>query len=154
MTARVDSPFSAPETEVIRKHWRDCAGYVVAASGACLDIQTVETWGPTTRVKGRTFRPYSVDDLARLHPPRSWFLGVVLCSEDPLDRIVDWYRSLDALDRRRVKFYVHPAFHPSPDLGDTARVVTFAGSWQNFHELFGQDHGLQIVGDHAAGLYT
>ena len=136
--------------EYVKAHHRATSGYVVAQSGACLDIKHQETAGPRSRVPGRTFRPIDPSDLSSIRLPKSWFMGVILCPSDDIRPILIWIASLVRSDHDRIVLYVHPDF--DQNAGGTmmrranlehVRKTEFKGTWNDFHSLYGNDHAWQ-----------
>lgn len=138
--------------DIVRKHWRHTPGYVVAASGDCLDVQAKETGGGRGKVPGRDFRAHPPAALRDFRPSSSWFLGILLCPGDDVTDILAWTRGLGAADAERVVFYVHPDFDRAamPDWHASARprVVRFSGAWHEFHRLYGRHHADRVYQDH------
>lgn len=149
-------PELPPEAyETVRRNWRATAGYVIARTGDCLEVQEQETWGPRGRVRGRRFAPIPPTELARLSLPVSWFAGIILCPGDPLEEIVEWAKGLSTADLERIILYLHPGFDESAAKRTWAaaglrdpKTVRFDGSWGNFHHLFGNHHAWRVFLDH------
>lgn len=154
----VANQYPAGWHDVVRRHYAKTAGYVVAQTGDCLNVQSDETLGPQTRVPGRAFRAMPPTQLAGLSPPKSWFMGIVLCPDDDLRPIVQWFAKLDAADRDRVMLYIHPDVDEHgarvvwEAIGAPApRTTPFSGSWTIFHHLYGNDFSWRVFQDHGAG---
>ncbi len=143
-------------TRKTKPHLDETAGYVLAESGGCLDVQLQETLPRSRggRVPGRRFVPLSLDQLVRLAPPPSWFLGILLCPGDPTEALVRWARAQPAAYLARIVAYHAPRF----DVDAFVDVWTRAGlppieryafrSWAQFHHLYGLHHSIQSFDDH------
>ncbi|HLE47258.1 MAG TPA: hypothetical protein VI818_03090 [Candidatus Thermoplasmatota archaeon] len=138
--------------DVVRKHWRDTPGYVVAASGACLDVQAQETVGERGQVPGRQFQAHRPGALRGFRPTGSWFMGILLCPGDDVLGILEWTSGLSSADAERVVFYVHPRFDrvamAAWHASTRPRVVRFGGTWRAFHRLYGRHHADRVYQDH------
>lgn len=141
--------------DVVRRFHVQTAGYIVAQSGDCLDVLYEEASGPHTKVPGRKFNAIPPSDLANLRMPPSWFMGVILCPGDDASPIAGWFAMLDAKDHDRVVLYTHPRFdeEKAAEAWEIAKAplprrTQFAGSWNNFHRLFGNDFSWQVWKDH------
>ena len=139
--------------EVVRKNWHRTPGYVVAATGDCLDVQAEETMGPRGKVPGRAFQAHHPALLQRFHPTGSWFMGILLCPGDDVEAILAWTHDLSPADAERVVFYVHPDVHRSAmnawHASARPRIVGFNGTWHDFHRLFGRHHADRVHQDHS-----
>lgn len=140
----------------VRANYKRTAGYVVAQSGDCLDIQDYEVRGPQTRVPGRAFKPMRPEDVVTLKLPKSWFMGVILCPGDTLQPLLGWITTLPRNDLERIVLYVHPAYDQESgaralgDAGlDSLRKSEFKGTWRAFHRLYGNDFSWQVWNDWA-----
>lgn len=151
-----DAPFPPGWHDVVRQHHADTAGYVVAQTGDCLELQAQERKHPRGRLRGRDFQPLPIASLATLRPPASWFLGIILCPGDDLDPILGWYVTLPTKDRDRVALFVHPRY--AKDAVDEAwsrrgatapQTVPLRGTWEHFHHVYGRLHGDRVYVDHA-----
>lgn len=140
--------------EVVRLHFANTVGYVVAQTSGCLEVQTQELKSPKGRVRGRDFQPLRPADLRTLRLPESWFMGVILCPGDDGLLYREWYKGLGPKERDRVVFFFHPAFgvdaldkHWTGAGLPPPRTQRFNGSWENFHHLYGRRHGDRVCED-------
>ncbi len=122
---------------VVRKHWRQTTGFLLASREPCLTIRGQEL----ASVKGRSLSSRDQEDLAGWTPPTSWVLGVILCPGDRIEAVVAWIRKQRA-DPSRVWFYLHPStdaetLRPWLDAGfDTDQAATVS-DWRELHKLYG-----------------
>ncbi len=139
--------------EVVRAHWHETDGYVVAASGDYPDVQADETLGKASKVPGREFRAHRPEQLKGFQPVGSWFMGILLCPGDDVGSILAWTAGLARADAERVVFYAHPAFDRAATAGwhtsARPRVAAFKGTWADFHQLYGFHHGDRVYQDHS-----
>lgn len=153
-----EAPFPPGWHDVVRRHHSETAGYVVAQTGECLEIQSDEQRPPTGRVPGRDFRPLPATALADFDPPASWFLGVLVCPDDDIAAVRDWFLTLAPTDRDRVALFVHPACDAEAmaavwhDGGASLpRTVELRGTWEHFHHVYGRLHSDRVYLDHETG---
>lgn len=151
------APFPPGWHDIVREHHAKTAGYVVAQTGDCLDLQAQEQRHPKGRLRGREFTPIPISNLATQRLPVSWFLGIILCPRDDLEPILDWYITLPAEGRDRVVLFFHPKF--AKDSLDQAwgrrgapapQTVRLRGTWEHFHHVYGRLHGDRVYVDHAS----
>lgn len=140
--------------EYVRRHLKDTRGYVVAQSGTCLDIKDQETTGSLNRVPNRKFQPLHPREVPTIQLPKSWFLGIILCPGDGLQPVLAWIQGLAKADQDRVVLYVHSDFDQAAGARqlhaaklDHLRTTEFKGSWNNFHQLYGNDYSWQVWND-------
>lgn len=136
--------------ELVRPHLKRTVGYVLAASGDCLDIQAREV----DTIKGRRFQSVHPDRLESLDLPESWILATVMCPGDTTDAIARFTEGLNPGDRQRIRFYWYPGTRPA----DALKPWLAAGlgpiqeddidGWERFHKLFGAHHSIQVFMDH------
>lgn len=135
--------------EVVRPHFDECDGVVVASSGQCLEIQAKEE----EQVPGRDFSGVRPEDLPGLELEESWLVGILLCPGDETEEVSTWASTLDPTDLDRVRFY----YTPDVDLVDAfgawyeeglpdPRTAEVEG-WEDFHQTFGRDHSNQVYRD-------
>lgn len=137
--------------ERVRPHLQKTVGYILAASGDCLDIQAREV----DTIKTRRFRSVGPDQLESLELPESWILAAVMCPGDDTHAIARFTEGLHAGDRQRIRFYWYPETRPADalkpwlaaDLGPIQEDDI--DGWQRFHKLFGAHHSIQVFIDHA-----
>jgi hypothetical protein len=153
----MDDPFPVGWHQVVREHFSRTAGYVVAQSGACLDIQSQERKHPKGRVRGRDFQPLTPEALKTLESPGSWFMGIILCPGDNVEPYAKWSAGLDARDRDRIVFFAHPDVSAdeiddawSRATGSHPQIVPLPKSWAAFHHTYGRLHGDRVFLDHAS----
>lgn len=142
--------FDPEETGIIRTHRLDTTCYVVADTGACLDIQAEEA----RRVKHRVIRPLKSHQLPAGALPASWIAAVVLCPGDRTLRLAEWAQGLPPGSHHRIRFYTHgdvelrEAFADWVRLGLPSNVLRFiVRDFQEFIRLFGQHLNQQILRD-------
>ena len=153
----MDVPFPVGWHEVVRKHFANTAGYVVATSGACLEIQRQEAKHPKGKVRGRDFQPLAPAALKHLRTPASWFMGIILCPGDDVEECASWSARLDGRDRDRIVLFVHPDTSQdeveaasSKVAGYRPQIVPLPESWAAFHHTYGRLHGDRVFLDHAS----
>lgn len=105
--------FTRDETEIIRAHRLHTTCYVLAETGACLNLKAEEV----RRVTGRRLLPITGASLPR-RLPRSWILAVVLCPGDLTGTLASWALRLTPADLDRILFYEAQQL---PDLDATYR---------------------------------
>jgi hypothetical protein len=134
---------------VVADSHRLMRGWIWAQSEPCLSIAKDE-------VK-RIRRNLELVDAARAPPVPSrrlwWILAALLCPGDSTTAVVEWARSLRAVDVDRIRFYLHPATDPVAAFAAwyaagfenpmTAEVEDFA----TFHKQFGWDFNNQVYRD-------
>lgn len=145
------SIFTAEERRSIRSHRFDTVCYVLAQSGACLELARDRV----RAVTGGTLRYLSPDELpAEL--PASWMLAVVLCPGDDTRRLGAWAAQLSPARHARIIFY-------EPDQLDATADQVYAGwnqqplpdpirrrvrHFKEFNRLLGTDLNIRILDDH------
>ncbi|MBW3582043.1 MAG: hypothetical protein KY455_02995 [Euryarchaeota archaeon] len=134
---------------VVRRHWKDTAGYLVAGREPCIKIARDEV-----RLVKRRLTFVGHEGLSDLRPEGSWFMAVVVCTDDGLDRIAEWAHDNDA---KRIHFYLHAdadaaQLMPWRDAGLPLDHITEGiTSWRGLHKLLGMDLNMQVYDDHRPG---
>lgn len=135
----------------VRAHLHDLAGWVVAASGDCLDVQAKEVERINRALEAvheRNLRP------GRRPDARSWLVGVLVCPGDALEGLAVWASRLEEADLRRVRLYFLPGSDPVKALSAWYGVglpdpyTADVEDWAMFHKRFGLDLNNQIYLDH------
>lgn len=145
------SIFTAEERSIIRSHRFDTVCYVLAQSGACLDLARERV----RAVTGRKLQYLTAENLpAEL--PRSWMLAVVLCPGDDTHRLGAWAAKLGPARHARIIFY-------EPDELDATADQAYAGwnrhplpdpirrrvrDFKEFNRFLGTDLNIRILDDH------
>lgn len=132
---------------VVRAHWPETTGYVVAGSPPCIQIGEDEVANVRRRLEF-----VHLADVSTLVPDGSWFMAVIVCPGDDLAALAAW-----AQDREvgRVYFYLHAdadgsALAPWQAAGlPTDRVDDGFRSWGPLHKVMGLDLNRQVYEDHA-----
>lgn len=131
--------------DVVKRHWRETKGYVIASRQPCIRIRDDEV----KRIK-RVLVATGFDGLP-LDLPKSWIVAVILCPGDDLGAVLTWARR-HKVQGSRVWFFLHTGVDPETlrpwkDAGfktDQAEVVK---SWEDLHRSFGLALNDQVYAD-------
>lgn len=131
---------------VVRRHWRETTGYLVADREPCITVAHDEI-----RHVKRRFEFVALENVPALTPLGSWFMGVIVCPDDDLTGLAQWAQKNDA---SRVHFYFHKDTHlrqltPWQEAGlSLDNIESEITSWRALHKLLGWDLNLQVYDDH------
>lgn len=133
---------------VVRRHWKDTTGYLVAGAQPCIQVAHDEI-----RHVQRRFVFVDATSIYGLEPEGSWFMGIIVCKGDELDALAEWARDHEA---ERVHFYLHKDADPAQltpwrDAGlPLGKVEQDLSSWRDLHKVLGWDLNIQVWEDHGS----
>lgn len=136
-------------TRVVRGHWRKVTAYVVSSRHpSCLQMAQEEV-ANIDRVMVRV----ELGRVAKLKPPKNWFMAVIVCPGDDLEGLAKWARGRDT---NRVHFYLHketPTLLLAPwrnaGLALTRVAEDRFTTYGRLHKQLGLDLSDQVYGDFA-----
>lgn len=132
--------------DVVKAHWRQTKGYVLAGRQPCIQIRDDEV----KRIN-RVLVATHPDDLASLKLPKSWVMAVLLCPGDTTNDLAAWARQ-HRIQTSRVWFFLHPrtdpeALRPWRDAGYRTDQADVVATWKDLHPLFGLALNDQVYSD-------